>query len=292
MLSGVIPALTTPFSETGEINEEKLRNQIDFMIGKGVHGICVGGSSGEGHALEIDEFRRVTQITVEHVAGRLPVVAGIIANSTRAVLKRGEAIADLKVDALQVTPVFYVFVPDDEDNFLHFETIAKTLQRPILLYNVIPHNLLSTDLTLRILREIPLVAGIKQSQGHITRVAELVDQAPAGKTILAAVDNLLYFCFLGGAHGTLAASPTGAPGPIVKLWNSVESGDHETALAIHHALVGYWASMTHGNLPACLKYSLSSQGLDCGVSRQPMAMPDENTRQKIDSALDRLLAFE
>ena len=155
MLSGVIPALTTPFSETGEINEEKLRNQIDFMIGKGVHGICVGGSSGEGHALEIDEFRRVTQITVEHVAGRLPVVAGIIANSTRAVLKRGEAIADLKVDALQVTPVFYVFVPDDEDNFLHFETIAKTLQRPILLYNVIPHNLLSTDLTLRILREIP-----------------------------------------------------------------------------------------------------------------------------------------
>lgn len=291
-LKGVIPALTTPFDAAGEIEEAKFRKQIHFMLGKGVHGLCVAGSTGEGHALDIGEFRRLTQITVEETAGRVPVVAGIIANSTREAIQRGKAVADLAVDALQITPVHYVFTPDDESNYQHFRTICDALAKPVLLYNVIPTNLLPTQLVLRILREIPLVVGIKQSQGHITRVAELVANAPKDKVILAAVDNLLYSCFSFGAHGTLAASPTGAPGPIVRLWDAVQAGDHQTALAIHHRLVNWWSVLPHGNLPACIKYSLELQGLDCGVSRQPMAMPDAATKLAIEHTLRPLLEFD
>lgn len=291
-LKGVIPAITTPFDAAGEIDETKFRRQIGFMLAKGVHGVCFAGSTGEGQTLDIDEFRRLTEITVEEVAGRVPVVAGIIANSTREAIKRGRAIGDLAVDALQITPVHYVFTPDDESNLQHFRTICAALERPVLLYNVVPSNLLSTPLVLRLLEEEPLVVGIKQSQGHITRVAELVANAPKGKVILAAVDNLLYSCFSFGAHGTLAASPTGAPGPIVRLWDAVQAGDHQTALAIHHRLVNWWAALPHGNLPACIKYSLQLQGLDCGVARQPMAMPDAATRAAIERTLRPLLEFD
>lgn len=291
-LKGVIPAVTTPFDDAGDIDEGKFRKQIDFMIKKGVHGVCYAGSTGEGHTLDIDEFRRLSQITVEQVDGRVPVVAGIIANSTREAIKRGESIADLAVDAFQITPVHYVFTPDDESNFQHFKTICDALKRPVLIYNVIPSNLLSTQLVLRILREIPLIVGIKQSQGNITRVAELVVNAPKDKVILAAVDNLLYCCFAFGAHGTLAASPTGAPGPIVRLWDAVQAGDHKTALEIHNRLVNWWSVLPHGNLPACIKYSLQLQGLDCGVSRQPMAMPDAGTRAAIERTLRPLLEFD
>lgn len=291
-LRGVIPAVTTPFDAAGEIDKAKFRRQIGFMLSKGVHGLCFAGSTGEGHALEIEEFRRLAELTIEEVAGRVPVVAGIIANSTREAIKRGRAIADLPVDALQITPVHYVFTPDDESNLQHFKTICDALGRPVLLYNVVPGNLLSTPLVLRLLNEVPLVVGIKQSQGHITRVAELVAQAPQDKVILAAVDNLLYSCFAFGAHGTLAASPTGAPGPVVRLWNAVQSGDHTTALAIHHRLVTWWSVLPHGNLPACIKYSLLLQGLDCGVSRQPMAMPDAATRAAIERTLRPLLEFD
>lgn len=291
-LKGVIPAITTPFDAAGEIDETKFRRQIGFMLAKGVHGVCFAGSTGEGHTLDIDEFRRLTEITVEEVAGRVPVVAGIIANSTREAIKRGRAISDLAVDALQITPVHYVFTPDDESNLQHFRTICTALERPVLLYNVVPSNLLSTQLVLRLLEEVPLVVGIKQSQGHITRVAELVANAPKGKVILAAVDNLLYSCFSFGAHGTLAASPTGAPGPIVRLWDAVQAGDHETALAIHHRLVNWWSALPHGNLPACIKYSLQLQGLDCGVTRQPMAMPDAATRAAIERTIRPLLEFD
>jgi 4-hydroxy-tetrahydrodipicolinate synthase len=291
-LTGVIPALTSPFDEAGDIDEEKYRNQVQFMLSKGVHGVCVGGSSGEGHTLEIEEFRRLTEITCEEVKGRVPVVAGIIANSTREVIRRGQAVADLPVDALQITPVFYVFTPDDESNFQHFKMVTETLKRPVLLYNVIPSNLLSTELVLRILHEIPLVAGIKQSQGNITRVAELVANAPKDRSILAAVDNLLYLCFQMGADGTLAASPTGAPGPVVRLWNAVQEKDHDTALQIHHRLVNYWSILDHGILPACLKYSLKLQGVDCGIARQPMAMPDESAKARIEPALRELLQYD
>lgn len=291
-LKGVIPAVTTPFDAAGNIDEGKFRKQIDFMLGKGVHGVCFAGSTGEGHTLDIDEFRRLTEITVEQVGGRVPVVAGIIANSTREAVKRGEAIADLAIDALQITPVHYVFTPDDESNFQHFQTICQALNKPVLIYNVVPGNLLSTQLVLRILREIPLIVGIKQSQGNITRVAELVANAPKDKVILAAVDNLLYSCFSFGAHGTLAASPTGVPGPIVRLWDAVQAGDHATALAIHERLVNWWSVLPHGNLPACIKYSLALQGLDCGVSRQPMAMPDAATRAAIERTIRPLLEFD
>src|SRR5207244_3947895 len=136
-LHGIIPALTTPFDQKGDIDEAKFRNQIRFMLGKGVHGLSFGGSTGEGQTLDPAEFRRLGEITMEEVAGRVPVVAGIIANSTREVIKRGELIVDLKVDALQVTPVFYVFQPDDDSNFGHFKTLTEALKTPVLLYNVV-----------------------------------------------------------------------------------------------------------------------------------------------------------
>jgi 4-hydroxy-tetrahydrodipicolinate synthase len=289
---GVIPALTTPFDDKGDIDEKKFRAQIQFMLSKGVHGVCFGGSTGEGQTLELDEFRRLSAITVEEVKGKVPVVAGIIANSAREVIKRTEAIRDLKVDALQVTPVFYIYTPSDEENYQHFKAICEAVKMPILIYNVIPWNLLNTPLVLRILREMPLVVGIKQSQGNITRVAELVANAPKDKVILSAVDNLLYSCFAFGAHGTLAASPTGAPGPVVRLWNAVQDNDHKTAVAIHHRLVNYWSALPPNNMPGAIKYSLQLQGVDCGVTRRPMTMPDAAAKKEIETALKAILEYD
>ena len=289
---GIIPALVTPFDKEGEINETAFREQVRFMLGKGVHGVCVGGSTGEGYALDVDEFRGLVKIAVEEVAGRIPVVAGIIANSTREVIVRGRAVQDLGIAALQITPTFYVFVTDEESTFGHFKTVADTLGLPIILYNVIPWNQIETELVLRILREIPLVVGIKQSQGNIQRAAQLVVNAPEGKAILAAIDDLLYPCFAMGAHGTLAASPTAAPGPCVTLWNAVKAGDHATGKEIHKRLVNFWHAMPHANLPACVKYALELQGCPGGLPRQPMPMPNAEERSGIERTLKALLEFD
>ncbi len=94
-LHGIIPPMTTPFTAEGEIDERAYRAQVRWFLRKGVHGVCVGGSTGEGHTLTRDEFKRLMVATCEEVNGRLPVVAGIIANSTREAILRARDVEDL-----------------------------------------------------------------------------------------------------------------------------------------------------------------------------------------------------
>jgi 4-hydroxy-tetrahydrodipicolinate synthase len=219
-------------------------------------------------------------------------VAGIIANSTREVIARARAVADLGVEAIQVTPPYYVFIPDEEGLFAHFKTIWEAAGIPIVLYNVIPWDLLTSQFALRILDEIPGVVGIKQSQGDMHRVAELVLHAPPGKVILAAIDDLLYPCFALGVHGTLAASPAAVPGVVVALWNAVQAGDHATALQIHNRLLDLWTVMPHPNQPACVKYVLEQQSCHAGLPRRPMPYPSAAEQAAMAPALRTLLAYD
>ncbi|TMV85518.1 dihydrodipicolinate synthase family protein, partial [Thioclava sp. BHET1] len=286
------PALVTPFDAQGEIDETLFRAHTRFMLNKNVHGVCLGGSTGEGFTLSPDELRRLSAATVEEVNGRVPVVAGIIANSTHEVIARAKAVDGLGVSALQVTPTFYVFDYGEEAMFQYFKRIWEETGTPLVIYNVIPWNQLGADLVIRMLEEIPGVIGIKQSQGNISRAAELVIRAPKGKSILAAIDDLLYPCFMFGAHGTLAASPTAAPGPCVALWNAVQAGDHALAQRIHDRLVIFWHQMGHENLPALVKYCLELQGDQPGLPRHPMPHASEAQKAKIRPALEALLEFD
>jgi 4-hydroxy-tetrahydrodipicolinate synthase len=96
-LTGVIPPLVTPFTADGSIDEAAYRKVIRFNLDKKVHGVCPGGSTGEGHTFTVDEFKRVMEITAAEVAGQVPIVAGIISNSTRDAINRAKAIAHLPV---------------------------------------------------------------------------------------------------------------------------------------------------------------------------------------------------
>lgn len=291
-LKGIIPALVTPFDADGEINEKLFRAHTRFIVEKKVHGVCLGGSTGEGFALDTNELVRLTDAVLEEVNGRVPVVTGIIANSTREVIQRAKALEGRGIAALQVTPTYYVFDYGEEAMFQYFKRIWEETGIPLVIYNVIPWNLLSADLVIRMLEEIPGVIGIKQSQGNISRAAELVIRAPKGKAILAAIDDLLYPCFMMGAQGTLAASPTAAPGPCVRLWDAVKAGDHDTALKIHDRLVPFWHLMGHSNLPALVKYCLEIQGCVSGLPRHPMPEASDEQKAIIRPALEALLEFD
>jgi 4-hydroxy-tetrahydrodipicolinate synthase len=289
--AGVIPALASPFDEAGEIDEAAFLRQIRFMLGKQVHGFCVGGSTGEGYALEVDELRRLTALAIEEVAGRVPVVAGIIANSTREAIRRARAVADLGVAAVQITPTFYVFKADENDTFRHFKAISEAVPLPIIIYNVIRVNELSAELLVRLMSEIPSIIGVKQSQGNIKMVADLLIMLPPGKRVYAAIDSLLYSCFALGAHGTIAATPAAIPGPCVALWNAVQSGDHAKGRLIHEKILAFWNTLHHGGLPACVKYALSVQGCPVGYPRAPMPAVTASQAARIRPPLEALLRF-
>src|SRR4051812_24423558 len=262
------------------------------MLDKGVHGVCVGGSTGEGHTLTIDEFRRLINACAEELNGKAPLVAGIIANSTREAIARARAIEDVDVAALQITPVHYVFKPDEEATVRHFTTLTQAVKQPVIIYNVVPWNYLSPTLLLRIMHELPGVMGVKQSAGDLKLMADLLLDVPEGKVVLTAVDALLYPSFALGAHGTIAANPAAAPGACVALWNAVQRGDHTTALEIHRRLLRFWNTIASDNLPACVKHALTLQGCPAGLPRQPMPAPSAHQKEAIAPALKQLLEVE
>ena len=287
-LKGVIAPFTTPFSENGSINFSLIKPQVDWLIDNGVHGLAAGGSTGEGHALTKEEYLSVIEKTVEAVDNRIPLVAGIIANSTSEVIARGISVKKFNIEALQITPPNYLFKPDDDSMVNHFKEIYEECGMPILIYNVVPWCYLSPDLLLRIMDEVPGVLGVKQSAGDMKLFADLIRRANPKNMIFSAVDALLLSSYQLGAPGSIAAILTAAPKSSVKLWNAALEKDWETALALHEKLMPLWDAIGLDNMPSLCKYAQKLQGLETGVARKPTSPATEEQKQKIKVALTNL----
>jgi 4-hydroxy-tetrahydrodipicolinate synthase len=289
--TGVIPPMTTPFRKDGEIDLSLIAAQVDWLIGAGSHGMAAGGSTGEGHTLDHEEYRDLMAATVDAAKGRVPVIAGIIVDSTRDAIRRGRLVRDMAgVAALQVTPVHYLFKPDEEAMVSHFRRVADETGMPIIIYNVVPWSYLSPALLTRIMNEVPLVVGVKQSAGDLKLFADLMMMAP-DKLIYSAVDALMYPSYTLGAHGSIAAILSAAPHASVALWDAVKKGGHKQALDLHQKLLTLWNAIVSDNLPACTRYAQILQGLPKTFSRAPMPEASPAQQAAIAKALEGLAAL-
>ena len=282
-ISGIIPPMITPFDGDGNVDERLHRAEVRHMLGAKVHGVAVCGSTGEGHTVTTDETVRITASTAEEVQGQIPIITGIICDSTQAAIDRAKAVANMGVAALQVTPVHYLFRPDDDAMSRHFDQIAQATGLPVIIYNVVPWSYLSPKLLVRILQEVDGVIGVKQSASDMKALADLLVLADSRELrkkrvrILSAVDALLYPSFSLGAHGAVAAILTAVPECCVELWNAVQDGNHQRAKRLHENLLELWNAIDHPNLPANVKTALRLQGRDGGFPRAPMppSSPDQ-----------------
>lgn len=287
-MRGVIPPMTTPFARNGDLDLKLVKGQVDWLIAAGATGLAAGGSTGEGHALDAEEYRDVIAATAEATGKRVPVIAGVIVDSTREAIKRGRMVEKFGVAALQVTPVHYLFRPDDDSMLAHFRAVTEETGMKVIIYNVVPWTYLSPALLCRIMREVPAVIGVKQSAGDLKLFADLMVSAPKESLIFSAVDALMYPSYTLGAHGSIAAILSAAPRASVDLWDAVQAGNHATAHDLHKRLLHLWNAIVSDNLPACTRYAQQLQGCESGHSRAPMPAPSEEQRQGIKRALDGL----
>jgi len=289
-LTGVMPPITMPFDAKGDLVKGGLKEQIDFIISAGANAIVAGGSTGEGHTLTDAEYETVMCESNEATNGRVPFVAGLIVQSTRDAIARANRLKGLNVEALQVTPVHYLFKPDADATVQHFREIYDATGIPILIYNVIPWNYLSLDLMLRIMDEVPGVIGMKQSGGDLKSVSDLLLRCKPDNLVLSGVDALLYPGFCLGMHGAITALTSAVPGVVVKLQQAVQSNDHATARELHFKLNALWNSLNHDNLPACVKYIQHLQGVSMFEPRAPMMRVSDEQKTAIKKTLQPLLA--
>jgi 4-hydroxy-tetrahydrodipicolinate synthase len=196
----------------------------------------------------------------------------------------------MKVTALQVTPVHYLFKPDADATIEHFRTISDATGLPILIYNVIPWNYLSVDLMLRIMDEVPGVVGMKQSGGDLKSLSDLLLRCKPENVVLSGVDALLYPGFCMGMHGAISALTSAVPHIVVRIQKAVEANDHKTARDLHFKLNALWNTMSHDNLPACIKYIQHLQGTRMFEPRAPMMRITDQQKVAIKAAMQPLMA--
>ena len=283
-LHGVIVPLTTPFDAAGAIDEGGFVAQTEWMLSQGVHGVVVGGSTGEGFALEEGELVRLVELAIATIGDRAPVLASIIADSTRAAVRRAELLRRFPLSALQVAPPHYIFTPSPAGLVEFYRAVGAASPAPIIIYNVVPWAQVDAALAGKIVGAADRVIAVKQSDRDFGAYAALV-RSIGSERVFAAIDGGLMSCYELGAAGSIAALASAAPRASVALWDAVKAGRRDAARALHDRLLDLWAALSAPNLPARVKAAQAVQGLAITYPRSPMAAAGEAETAAIARAL-------
>jgi 4-hydroxy-tetrahydrodipicolinate synthase len=268
-LHGVIVPVVTTFDESGAIDHGTFVEQIDWMLAQDVDGLVVGGSTGEGYALDPDELLLLTRSAVKASAGRIPVLASIIADSTRSAVSRATMLRNLPLAALQIAPPHYIFSPSEDGLVRFYRAVAEAAGIPLIIYNVIPWAKVTPRLALRIMQEVPQVIAVKQSDRDMDVFAELT-RSIGPERVFGALDGSLKSCYDFRIAGSIAAIASAVPKENVRLWRAVRDGRTAEAFALQVGLSDFWAVLTGPNLPARVKAAQRLQGLKASWPRAPM----------------------
>lgn len=288
-ITGMIPPILTPFNQDGSINEVLLAKEMDYAIQAGVHGLSVGGSTGEGPTLRDEELRDLITIAKEHIRPEQPIVCGIMRTCTRDAVRAGLAAREAGADAIMVTPTAYnVLVPDEEGMFAFYSTLSEQVELPIIIYNVIPQNTIQPRLFHRLLDETEHVFAIKQSVGGVPALYAMKMECGNQGTLFAATDDMLATCFSLGANGAISAVVSAFPSYSMDIWNAAQRGDWETAYAIQDKLYHPWQCIAGNQFPIRMKYALQVMGRDAGLCRSPITHLSDEEKRQIERAFECL----
>lgn len=286
---GMIPPIVTTFTCDGLIDEKRIAKEMDFAVAAGVHGLSVGGSTGEGPTLRDEELRDLIHIAKDHVRPEQPIVCGIMRTCTRDAVRAGLAAKEAGADAIMVTPTAYnVLVPDEEGMFDFYSTISKEAELPIIIYNVIPQNTIQPKLFHRLLNETEYVMGIKQSVGGVPALYAMKMECGDQGRLYAATDDMLATCYSLGACGAISAIVSVFPKLCVEMWNASQNGDLARAREIQDTLYHPWQCIAGNQFPIRLKYALEVMGRDPGFCRSPIVHLSDAEKRQIEQAFVNL----
>ena len=273
-IKGAITALVTPMRD-GRIDEQGLVDLIEFQIAGGIHGLVPCGTTGESATLDFNEHKRVIDLTVQTVAGRVPVIAGTGANNT---LEAIELTASAKASgadaALSVVP--YYNEPCQEGLYEHFKAILEAVDIPMVLYNV-PGRTVTNMLpaTVARLAALPGVIGIKEACGSLQQVSEVIQRCPRDFIVLSGDDFTAMPTALIGGRGVISVVSNLAPAKMARMMEAALQGNLAEANALHYELFSLMGAMFCYPSPAPAKQGLELMGrIRSAEVRLPMTRMD------------------
>ena len=291
MIKGSLVAIVTPMLEDGSLDLPAFRALIDFHIAQGTDGIVVVGTTGESPTVDLAEHELLIQVAVDHAAGRIPVLAGTGANSTKEAIELAMFSQKAGADA-SLTVVPYYNKPTQEGLYLHFKAIAEAVDMPHILYNVPGRTCadMNNDTVLR-LAQIPNIVGIKDATGDIERGSDLLQRAALLKrahgdfAVYSGDDASTLALMLLGAHGSISVTANVAPGLMHEMCVAALNGEVAKAREINFRLLGLHRHLFVEANPIPVKWAVARMGKMKNVLRLPLTPLSDAAQGVVEQAM-------
>jgi len=288
MLKGSIVALVTPFNKDGQINEEKLKDLIDWHIQNGTDAILVCGTTGESATLSHEEHKKVVKLAVEFVNKRVPLVAGCGSNSTHEALELSEYAKEAGADyALVITP--YYNKPTQEGLYQHFKKIAATVDIPIIIYNVPSRtgsNILPETVG-RLYADCKNIVGIKEASGNLDQITKLMTKVDGNFLLFSGSDEVTLPILSVGGVGVVSVVANILPRQTHDLVAAFLDGNLAETKKLQLYLYDAIKALFIETNPIPAKTSLGLMGLIEPTLRLPLYKMSEENLKKLKAVLKK-----
>ncbi|MBR5495673.1 MAG: 4-hydroxy-tetrahydrodipicolinate synthase [Psychrobacter sp.] len=286
-LQGSMVALVTPMHPDGTVDYKRLAYLIDWQIEQGTHCLVAVGTTGESATLSMQEHSDVIRYFVQHVKGRVPVIAGTGANNTMEAIKLTQDAADAGADcALLVAP--YYNKPPQEGLYQHYKAIARAVNIPQMLYNVPGRTVVDiAQETVERLADIDNIVAIKDATGSIARGEQLIKAVGDRIVVLSGDDSTALDLMTFGGKGNISVTANVAPKAMSETFTAALRGDFDAAHKAHDVVKHLHRDLFIESSPIPAKYALHKMGMiDTGI-RLPLVWLAEQHHATIDEALVR-----
>ena len=287
---GIIPPLTTPFDEDGDVYEEGLRRLVDFQIEKGVHGLFICGTYGSGPIMTVEERKRVHEIVVDQAQGRITVIAHVGTTSTVQSVELARHAERVGADLVaSISPYYHGH--DERAVVEFFRTLADAIDLPLYVYNnPKASGVTITPSFLHHLADVG-VQGIKDSGFSfidLTHFMLAMEDTPEFRFIVG-TEALALPAFMIGAKGSIAGLANGFPELVVRLWNLFQAGEYQEAARVQMQVtkarqILHIPSSTNA---ACYAV-LNERGVDVGYPKPPILPVREDKRVAMIAAFKEM----
>ena len=285
MFKGSYVALITPF-DGDQVDEDAFCKLVEWQIEQGSNGLVPVGTTGESPTLSHDEHKRVIELTVKTVAGRVPVIAGAGSNNTRESIDFSQHAQRAGADALLHVAGYYNR-PNQEGMYRHFEAVHNACELPIILYNIPPRCVVGLDVdTLVRLSALPRIAGVKDATADLSRPGKERVRISGEFTWLSGEDATAVAYNASGGQGCISVTANVAPAACAAMQKACLDGDYATALKYQDKLMPLHEALFAEPSPAGAKYAASLLGLCSDYCRLPIVELSEETRQRIQRAME------
>lgn len=285
MMTGSIVALVTPMHEDGSLDLKSLRQLIDWHIDQGSNALVMVGTTGESPTVNVEEHVALIETAVQHAAGRIPIIAGTGANSTREAIELATAAKKVGANA-QLSVVPYYNKPPQEGLYQHFRSIAQAVDLPLILYNVPGRTVadLSNETVLR-LAQVPGIVGIKDATGNLERGSQLLSLVPDNFAVYSGDDLTAIALMLLGGKGNISVTANCAPRAMRQLCDAAMQGQVETAWALQKKLLPLHKALFLEANPIPVKWALAQMKKIPSGIRLPLLPLSTPTQTALHAAL-------